>query len=177
MKSDVPIFDDYIKQYYLDNILRGGYPLIIKTGNNNFVYHLFSRRHGDLERDYNFFSLAPEFYSQGNGSFRDVCQNRRNDVLLNPDIEDFNMKMFASFIQADGYNPLSIDGSSFEIENKEIVKSLVNKLFNGNKVMYDLLYHKFTPGAVINTMYNHKIEVAHSDMDLFKEIYKKSTQT
>lgn len=70
-----------------------------------YVYHIFSRKHGDLERDYNFFSLEPSTYSRGNGNYRDVCQNRRNDVVMNPKVKDFNVKMFFSLVQADGYNP------------------------------------------------------------------------
>ena len=51
---------------------------------------------GDPERDYNFFSIAAEYYSQGNGNFRDVSQNRRNDVFFNKDVGDFNVKTFFS---------------------------------------------------------------------------------
>ena len=40
MKSNFPIFDDYIKQNYLDNILRGGYPLVIDGEDKSFVYQL-----------------------------------------------------------------------------------------------------------------------------------------
>jgi len=174
--TNFPIFDDYIKQNYLDNLLRGGYPLILKGEKTNFVYHLFSRKHGDLERDYNFFSLAPEFYSQGNGSFRDVCQNRRNDVTFNPEVEDFNMKMFASFIQADGYNPLSINGSTFEIEDKDYANKLVDDLFAGSSVMREVILGKFTPGGIINTMANHDIFVDLTDDMLFDKIFKFAKQ-
>ncbi len=175
-ETNFPIFDDYIKQNYLDNFLRGGYPLILKGEKKNLVYHLFSRKHGDLERDYNFFSLAPEFYSQGNGSFRDVCQNRRNDITLNPLVEDFNVKMFASFIQADGYNPMSINGSTFEIEDKEYVKTLVDELYEGNETMSNLLNGKFTPGGIINTMENHNITTNLTDDELFDKVFKYANQ-
>ncbi len=171
-----PIFDEYMKQNYLDNILRGGYPMIIKGENKNFVYHLFSRRHGDLERDYNYFSLAPEYYSQGNGNFRDVCQNRRSDVLFNKDVEDFNIKMFASFIQADGYNPLGINGSSFVIENAKTVENLTKNLFDGNQEMKELLSGKFTPGGVVNKMSNLKIETDLSDDELFEVVFASAKQ-
>ena len=171
-----PIFDDYMKQNYLDNILRGGYPMVIKGENKNFVYHLFSRRHGDLERDYNYFSLAPEYYSQGNGNFRDVCQNRRSDVLFNKDVEDFNIKMFASFIQADGYNPLGINGSSFVIENKKTIDKLTKNLFNGNQEMKNILSGKFTPGSVVNTMSNLNIETDLTDDELFEVVFANAKQ-
>lgn len=76
---------------------------LIKTEINQII-HLFSRKHGDPERDYNFFSIAAEYYSQGNGNFRDVSQNRRNDVFFNKEVGDFNVKTFFSLVQADGYN-------------------------------------------------------------------------
>ena len=171
-----PIFDDYIKQNYMDNLLRGGYPMVIPADGEKHVYHLFSRKHGDLERDYNYFTLAPEFYSQGNGNFRDVCQNRRSDVLFVPEVDDFNLKMFGSFIQADGYNPLAIQGSSFEIKDKAKVKDVVKELFNGNPIMMDALHGKFTPGTIINTMANNDIETTYSDMELFDLIFKHAVQ-
>lgn len=83
-RTSSPIFDAYCRQSYLDNFLRGGYPFIFDNGEEGFVVHLYSRKHGDMERDYNFFSLAPEYYSQGNGNFRDMNQNRRNDVFSIP---------------------------------------------------------------------------------------------
>ena len=63
-----PRFDAYCRQSLLDNILRGGWPVRI----DGHVYHLYGRRHGDLERDYNAFYLPAEFYAQGNASYRDV---------------------------------------------------------------------------------------------------------
>lgn len=176
MDSNSPIFDDYIKQNYLDNVLRGGYPLVLGNSESPNVYHLFSRRHGDLERDYNYFTIAPEFYSQGNGSFRDVCQNRRNDVLLNPEVKRFNFKMFASLIQADGFNPLSIDGSSFTLRNKEAASALTKKLFHNSDLMRELLEGRFTPGSIINTMANENIKSDFSDEELLEEIFAEADQ-
>ncbi|MBN2504539.1 MAG: cellobiose phosphorylase [Bacilli bacterium] len=117
-----PEFDAYVRQNYLDNSLRGGYPISV----GNKVYHLYARRHGDLERDYNFFSLAPEYYSTGPGNFRDVCQNRRLDSVIHPEVGDFNIRQFANLIQLDGYNPLAINGVSYHLNQTEaevVVKS------------------------------------------------------
>ncbi|KAL7477801.1 hypothetical protein ACHAW6_003599, partial [Cyclotella cf. meneghiniana] len=87
------LFDAHVRQMYLDNSLRGGIPIILgevddrsrlesADGDERIkVYHLFSRIHGDLERDYNNFVLSPTYFSQGPGNFRDVAQNRRNDVV------------------------------------------------------------------------------------------------
>lgn len=176
MESNFPIFDDYIKQNYLDNILRGGYPYIIPSKEGNHVYHLFSRRHGDLERDYNYFTLAPEFYSQGNGNFRDVCQNRRNDVSFVPEVFDFNVKMFGSFIQADGFNPLGINGSYFVIKDKSKVNDLVEQVFQSNPIMKSVLEGRFTPGSIVNTMANHGIKVDMSDEELFRILFEDASQ-
>ncbi|MDP4084467.1 MAG: cellobiose phosphorylase [Bacillota bacterium] len=118
-KTGLPLFDAYTKQSYLDNILRGGYPIFLSDNENPFVYYVYSRKHGDLERDYNFFFISPEFFSQGNGNFRDVNQNRRNDNFFSPKVGNYNIKLFMNLIQADGYNPLVVKGASFEIINKQ----------------------------------------------------------
>jgi len=102
-------FDSYVNQTNLDNILRGGYP--VDSGKGKIIY-VFNRKHGDLERDYNNFVLEPDFYSQGNGNFRDVNQNRRNSVWLNPAVGTKDIKDFYNLIQLDGFNPLIIKGEA-----------------------------------------------------------------
>lgn len=57
-------------------------------------------------------------------------QNRRNDLVFEPEVFDFNIWMFYSLIQADGYNPLSIKGTKFVMQtedNEEWMKSLEKK--------------------------------------------------
>ncbi|MCI3918698.1 cellobiose phosphorylase [Paenibacillus sp. TRM 82003] len=125
-KTGEPRFDAYVKQNYMDNFLRGGYPLLLDNGTTEpFVYHVFSRKHGDLERDYNFFKLLPSYYSQGNGNYRDANQNRRCDVFFRPEVGDFNLRMFLSFLQPDGYNPLVVKGCAFEQRDAAPVLALV----------------------------------------------------
>ena len=130
-----PLFDEYIKQSYFDNVLRGGMP--VKVGGQ--PYYVFSRKHGDPERDYNAFHIEPKPYSCGNGNFRDVAQNRRNDTLITPECDDFNVKYFFSLLQADGYNPLSVLGVRFTCPNvperyKEHEKLLKGKFTVGDAV-------------------------------------------
>lgn len=169
--SAFPIFDNYIKQNYLDNILRGGYPLNI----GDTVYHLYSRRHGDLERDYNFFSLAPEYYSQGNGNFRDVCQNRRLDTYFNKDVNDFNIRHFASLIQLDGYNPLAIDGINYQIKKGVKVLDLIKDLFDDNhEKITDLLSKPFTPGTIVNYVEQNNIKHKISTSEYLNKIIEHS---
>mmetsp|Transcript_52127 Transcript_52127/g.156464 ORF Transcript_52127/g.156464 Transcript_52127/m.156464 type:complete len:1307 (-) Transcript_52127:86-4006(-) len=129
-KTKHPLLNLHIQQMYLDNSLRGGIPIILGETDDNArmsnadederlkVYSVFSRVHGDLERDYNDFIVEPTFYSQGPGNFRDVAQNRRNDVIFNPRIGSFNAKTFLSFIQADGYQPSSVEAVVFVIKDK-----------------------------------------------------------
>jgi len=158
-------FNHYIEQNYLDNFLRGGYPE--KIGDS--IYHLYSRRHGDLERDYNFFSLAPEYYSQGSGNFRDVCQNRRMDTFINKDVEHFNIHHFASLIQLDGYNPLSVNGTLYELTSEK-VDALMAKHFEAHAGLKALLNEAFTPGKLVNFVENNHISIKTSETEYLNDI-------
>ncbi|MBP5265622.1 MAG: hypothetical protein J6Z06_02225, partial [Lachnospiraceae bacterium] len=89
-------FDAYTRYTYMDNVLRGGLP--IELGEDK-TFYVYSRKHGDLEREYNFFSMSPEFFSQGNGNFRDVNQNRRCDVFFHPKTGRDSIHMFYDLIQ------------------------------------------------------------------------------
>ena len=64
-RTSFSLLDRYTEQSYLDNALRGGLPLMLGTPSNPKVYHVYSRIHGDLERDYNNFQLDDTFFSQG----------------------------------------------------------------------------------------------------------------
>ena len=160
-KTAYPLFDAYMEQNLLDNLLRGGQPWVIDEELGK-VYHLFSRKHGDPERDYNFFVLAPEYYSQGNGNFRDVCQNRRNDVVLNQEVKDFNLWMFGQLIQADGYNPLGISGVKFQLAEDKI-EALVQAHYQNNQTIKTLLKKPFTPGAVITILKQQGFDISQSE--------------
>ncbi len=166
------IFDEYVKQNYLDNILRGGYPY--KIGNT--IYHLYSRKHGDLERDYNFFILAPEYYSQGSGNFRDVCQNRRLDSFIHPEVGSFNVKYFASLIQLDGYNPLSIGGMTFSIADDSLRSKLIEKHFRNEKQKLNkFLKYEFTPGGLVNFVHDNNIESKSSESTYLEDVINNSS--
>ena len=174
-RSSYPLFDAYIKQCYIDNVLRGGYPLEVGDHNKK-VYYVYSRKHGDLERDYNFFSIEPNFYSQGNGNFRDVNQNRRMDVYIHPFTKEENIKLFSDLIQLDGYNPLVIEGKKFYIDSK--VKEQILKLFNRGDLqkLEKVLCDRFTLGELysalrsIGDIQSEKInELMNSIIELSKE--------
>lgn len=160
-ETNLDLFDAYMKQCYLDNVLRGGLPVVFETSQGRVSYYLYSRKHGDLERDYNFFHLEPSFYSQGNGNFRDVLQNRRNDIFFNPEIGDFNIYQFISLIQADGYNPLGIEGITF---------SYNGEISHFEPELRKILKHEFTPGMLATYFYHQKENVN----DKMKSILKQS---
>ncbi len=169
-----PRFNAYIKQNYLDNFLRGGYPEKIGTS----IYYLYSRRHGDLERDYNFFSLAPEYYSQGAGNFRDVCQNRRLDTFIHPFVDDFNIHVFASLIQLDGYNPLSVNGVQYRLDSLSTTEkeALIATHFSSrHHDVIALLDKPFTPGTLVNYIERENISVLTTTEAYLEAIVNQAT--
>lgn len=172
-KTSADLFDAYVETSYMDNILRGGYPLIFKSENKNHVYHVFSRKHGDLEREYNFFSIEPAYYSQGNGNFRDVNQNRRNDVLIKPEVEDFNVKQFMSLIQADGYNPLNVKGCTF-IFNTGAWAEIENLIETDKENIQKLLLKKFTPGKLVSYIMENSVSLKVTNETLVQRVLENS---
>ena len=151
--------DAYSRQTFMDNLLRGGFPLSLGQ-NEKKTYHIFSRKHGDLERDYNDFLLEPTYYSQGNGNFRDVNQNRRSDLYFNPEVKRDNLKLFADLIQADGYNPLVIEGSKFYLDNSESLEKVMDQL-QGEAAdkLRQRLTEPFTPGEIAVFIDNHELKL------------------
>jgi hypothetical protein len=119
MVSSSPQLDAYTRQNFLDNILRGGVPELLPSKTGPTLLHLYSRRHGDAERDYNFFDLPACPLSSGEGNYRDICQNRRSDIWFYSEAWDREIRMFVSLLQADGYNPLSIKGYRWRLDQSD----------------------------------------------------------
>lgn len=137
-----PLFDGTVKQMFLDNSLRGGVPTILGNVDADTTYdedsgvkvfHSFSRIHGDLERDYNAFKIEPTYFSQGPGNYRDIAQNRRNDVTFFPRMGSFDIQMFLSYIQADGYEPLTVEAVVYRIGDPEVAREVAKKITNDAK--------------------------------------------
>ena len=146
--SSDPLFDRYLGQCYLDNVMRGGIPVNLAGKERPRVFWLYSRKHGDLERDYNDFRLSPTYYSQGNGNFRDVNQNRRHDVWFNPQVGDATLHYFWNLIQLDGYNPLVVKGITYAIGDLALAESLLQELMPDQDYLglLALIDRPFTPG-------------------------------
>ncbi len=160
-------FDAYMKQAYLDNVLRGGKPIVFEGKDVEKIYHIYSRKHGDQERDYNFFSLEPGVFSQGNGNYRDMNQNRRHDLLFEPRVKDFNVWMFYNLVQTDGYNPLSVNGIQY-VCPKDSTPVLLQELEEHcaflsegqRQQLMQTVVEPFTPGGMIQDIAGIQMETA-----------------
>lgn len=154
---------NYLQQTYLDNVLRGGLPVTLssdkKEGN---IIHLYGRKHGDLERDYNMFHLEPAFFSQGDGAFRDVNQNRRHDVWFNPAVGRVNIRTFFNLLQLDGYNPLLVHGACWRIDRPADVLEKIASVHGAAaaETLRATLENTFTPGAVFKKLAAAGIEIS-----------------
>lgn len=158
-QTALPHFDAYVKQNYLDNGLRGGFPFVFENEAVKQVFYLYSRKHGDLERDYNYFSISPSYYSQGNGNYRDMNQNRRLDVLLEPRVEDDNIRQFINLIQLDGYNPLAIKTVRFTLKDASFDFSQYGIPENFHEPFKEWLAKGYTPGDVKRYLAKQAIEL------------------
>ncbi len=157
--SNISAFNSYAKQTFLDNILRGGFPFSINSNGKKDVLYLFSRKHGDLERDYNNFKLQPTYFSQGNANYRDINQNRRNDVFFNPDVGYSNILYFVNLIQLDGYNPLIVKGMSYNFDKAklDLISEWVNE--SGLNNLIKVLEKKFIPYDIIRLFEENKFSL------------------
>ena len=165
-------FDLYCGQTFIDNVLRGGFPVSLPAGERKVNLNIFSRKHGDPERDYNYFVLSPTFLSQGNGNYRDINQNRRNDPWFNPEIKENHIIQLLSLIQADGYNPLIIKGTTFSIENPKklegILKNHIEK--KGRPLVRAILQKDFLPGELLTTMVQNDIKLSNSQSNFLADL-------
>lgn len=120
-----PIFDGYVRQSFLDNVMRGGFPYRLGVGQATLPVYLYSRKHGDPEREYNAFCLDRSYFSQGNANFRDICQNRRSDTFFHPAAGQFNLQLFFELLQPDGYLPLVLEPVSYRARHPEHLVQLL----------------------------------------------------
>jgi len=157
-QSGIKAFDGYCRQNFLDNLIRGGFP--IRLGKDH-IYHVFSRKHGDIERDYNDFILPPNYYSQGNGNYRDINQNRRNDIFFVPQAGAFNIWLFICLIQADGYNPLVINGVAFTLPSDRIVELLAYA--SQTTTLSEVLQRPFSPGELVEAAMDAGLSIPVED--------------
>jgi hypothetical protein len=144
--------DPYSRQAFLDNTLRGGQPVVIQGADGARMFHTFTRKHGDMERDYNFFELAPTYWSQGNGNFRDVNQNRRSENFTFSDVGASNIETFFNLIQIDGNNPLVIQSEKFCLKPAALADLLHYWHAGQTEDWQALLTQSFSPGELMDKL-------------------------
>ena len=157
IKTSNPLFDEYIVQSFLDNNLRGGFPILLDGGK---PYYIFSRKHGDMERDYNAFNIPNTYYSSGPGNFRDVNQNRRSDLYFVNEVKDYNIWIFFSLIQVDGQNPLTVKPLLFKKNdnfNLKVLEGLSNEL---KEKVLELVSKGSQPGVIYTLLKDNNIKDA-----------------
>lgn len=170
--SSSSTYNAYAGHTFLDNILRGGLPISVKTQDGFVSFNVYSRKHGDLERDYNHFTVAPTYFSQGNGNYRDVNQNRRNDIWFNTDVRDSHIINFLNLSQADGYNPLVVKGTSFRVDDKGKLKALLDEsLLDGDrKTLEEFVAGNFQPGELLDFMEKNGYRTSHGERDFLGHV-------
>ncbi len=167
-----PDFDTYCRYTYMDNVLRGGYPIIL---GGNKIFYVYSRKHGDLEREYNYFAMLPEFYTQGNGSYRDVNQNRRCDNFFTPYVGTENIRTFYNLLQLDGYNPLSIEKVTYVLPKEAGEKIFAGMNGEDRRMVLDALQKPFTPGYFFHVLEGCKEAVGDEEADkLFGQVMERA---
>ncbi|MCE5186581.1 MAG: hypothetical protein LLF76_10695 [Planctomycetaceae bacterium] len=158
--SSKPQLDAYARQNFLDNVLRGGVPKAMPSASGETLIHLYARRHGDAERDYNFFDLPADPLSSGEGNYRDICQNRRSDILFYPETADHEIRMFVSLLQPDGYNPLSIKGYKWRLCSRiDPVTLCPSDDAEARAAFARLITHDFSPGQLLSWADQHRVEI------------------
>jgi len=157
----------YAGQNYLDNVLRGGFPVTVAKDSKK-VFYVYSRKHGDLERDYNQYYLSPTPYSQGDASYRDVNQNRRNDNFFNPDVGVTNIVNYINLLQMDGFNPNVVGGISYLYNGGR--KPLETMFSDKIDLAEGFLKKPFTPGDLFKFIDSNSIKTKFSRPELFSKM-------
>ncbi len=153
--------DHYVKCSYLDNVLRGGLPYSFNTVTKDKynVYYIYSRKHGDLERDYNKFKLLPSPFSEGEANYRDINQNRRIDLFFNPHIGKNNIIYFLNLLKIDGYNPLVVKGERLFFSKKDALEILKQFGINKDEKIISLMICGFHLGDFFKLLKERGINV------------------
>ncbi|MDD5005248.1 MAG: hypothetical protein PHS93_01930 [Candidatus Omnitrophica bacterium] len=169
--SSSDTFNLYAKGTFLDNVMRGGLPITLDKEKGEVVY-VYSRKHGDLERDYNKFVTQPTYFSQGNGNYRDINQNRRNDIFFNPELKEANIVSFLNFIQLDGFNPLVIKGISYHIEDKDKISKILRDYLDDNdkNLLSSFLSKPFYIGELFMWLEEHNINIKGDKNEFIKKV-------
>ena len=111
--------------------------------------------------------------------------------MVTPAVGDFNIRMFLSFVQADGYNPLQVATTNFKVSNDK-VDALVSMLgiiekydvtssgttipLGTSDMMKSLLMKPFRVGQLFHDMKLAGIESNQDKNEILKKIMIASDQ-
>ena len=172
-------FDHYARASFLDNTLRGGFPLTLPDASGRKqVLYVYSRIHGDMERDYNNFEIEPGFWSQGNGGYRDIGQNQRNAIYVNPDTMETSIRYYTNMIFLDGYNPHYLWGTVYEIEDNARIDAILAEApipSDAAEPLAEMLTGEFTPGKLLTLIAENDIHTGAGNEELLGRIIAAST--
>ena len=144
--------DAYSRQAGLDNTLRGGLAKVIDGVDGPRVLHVYTRKHGDMERDYNRFVIEPTPWSQGPANFRDVNQNRRCENFFHAQLDRANIQTFFNLLQLDGHNPLVVLPETFRLPVSRHADLETAWPAGPASAWLDFLSVPFTAGALIEAL-------------------------
>lgn len=167
------VFDEYCMQTFLDNVMRGGMPVVFDAAGRKSAFYLYSRQNGDLERDYHYFVVEPTYLSQGTGHYRSVLQNRRCDAWFFPEVGDSNIALFMNLTQLDGYNPLEVNQITYTaVDGGGIAQWLEGFVADGGACdrLMGMASGKFAPGEFIMALEECGIPVKKSRDEIVREL-------
>lgn len=106
-------------------------------------------------------------------------------MAFNPRIGAFNVKMFLSYIQADGYNPLTVDSVVFFIRDKQVCDNIAITAVgeaDGHRAQREALSDilnrgPFRPGRVFLLMEEQHIELIISRQDFIDLVAARAEYT
>lgn len=111
---------------------------------------------------------------QGPGNYRDIAQNRRNDVTFLPQMGAFNIKQFLSFIQADGYEPMTVEAVVYVFsdpsEAARVAKQVTTDKKSGKILGEVLAGGPFRPGQLFDLCEQLNINRTLDDDDFIQPI-------
>ncbi|OYP07204.1 hypothetical protein CG709_09810, partial [Lachnotalea glycerini] len=116
----------------------------------------------------------PEYYSQGNGNYRDVNQNRRSDVLFSPFTKDYNIKVFYNLIQLDGYNPLLVEKAAFRLNESSGICNYIEE--SQRNLVTEFFLKDFSPGELLQFLDKEDIHLYLEKKEFLTEVINSSTQ-
>ncbi|MEX2322403.1 MAG: hypothetical protein WEA29_01365 [Acidimicrobiia bacterium] len=175
--SAVPELDAYVRQTFLDNVLRGGLPVTIDADPPQRI-NLYWRQNADLERDYHDFVLEPTYLSQGMGHYRNVLQNRRNDPWFAGLSDQGDIDLLIGLIQLDGYNPLEVRHTAFHVDAEVATRWLADHGVDegGRQSVAGIVSGgPVTPGRLLMSLDDVGIDVAATWTSILADLLPAST--